>query len=227
MLFSERLFNAVEPVWNSYLEHPFVKGIGEGTLDKEKFVHYMKQDYVYLIEYSRVFAIGSTKANDLKTMTIFANLLHGTMNFEMDLHRQYAKKFGITKEELEATEPSATMTSYTSYMLSQAQLGGVENTIAAVLACAWSYNWIGKNLATWPGATTHELYGDWVKTYASDEFTSLAEDCIDLINEHAKDKPEHELKKLEEIFVKTSYFEYMFWDMAENLSMWPVKVLTK
>ncbi|WP_368652936.1 thiaminase II [Ornithinibacillus sp. 4-3] len=227
MLFSERLFNAVEPVWNSYLEHPFVKGIGEGTLDKEKFVHYMKQDYVYLIEYSRVFAIGSTKANDLKTMTIFANLLHGTMNFEMDLHRQYAEKFGITKEELEATEPSATMTSYTSYMLSQAQLGGVENTIAAVLACAWSYNWIGKNLATWPGATTHELYGDWVKTYASDEFTSLAEDCIDLINEHAKDKPEHELKKLEGIFVKTSYFEYMFWDMAENLSMWPVKVLTK
>lgn len=227
MLFSERLFNAVEPVWNSYLEHPFVKGIGEGTLDKEKFVHYMKQDYVYLIEYSRVFAIGSTKANDLKTMTIFANLLHGTMNFEMDLHRQYAEKFGITKEELEATEPSATMTSYTSYMLSQAQLGGVENTIAAVLACAWSYNWIGKNLATWPGATEHELYGDWVKTYASDEFTSLAEDCIDLMNEHAKDKPEHELKKLEEIFVKTSYFEYMFWDMAENLSMWPVKVLTK
>lgn len=227
MLFSHRLFNTVEPVWNSYLEHPFVKGIGEGTLDKEKFVHYMKQDYVYLIEYSRVFAIGSTKANDLKTMTIFANLLHGTMNFEMDLHRQYAEKFGITKEELEATEPSATMTSYTSYMLSQAQLGGVENTIAAVLACAWSYNWIGKNLATWPGATEHELYGDWVKTYASDEFTSLAEDCIDLINEHAKDKPEHELKKLEEIFVKTSYFEYMFWDMAENLSMWPVKVLTK
>lgn len=227
MLFSHRLFNAVEPVWNSYLEHPFVKGIGEGTLDKEKFVHYMKQDYVYLIEYSRVFAIGSTKANDLKTMTIFANLLHGTMNFEMDLHRQYAEKFGITQEELEATEPSATMTSYTSYMLSQAQLGGVENTIAAVLACAWSYNWIGKNLATWPGASTHELYGDWVKTYASDEFTSLAEDCIDLINEHAKDKPEHELKKLEEIFVKTSYFEYMFWDMAENLSMWPVKVLTK
>src|SRR5690606_39445315 len=67
MLFSDRLFKTVEPVWNSYLEHPFVKGIGEGTLDKEKFIHYMKQDYVYLIEYSRVFAIGSTKANDLRS----------------------------------------------------------------------------------------------------------------------------------------------------------------
>lgn len=224
-MFSDRLFKTVEPVWNSYLEHPFVKGIGEGTLDKEKFIHYMKQDYVYLIEYSRVFAIGSTKANNLKTMTIFANLLHGTMNFEMDLHREYAEKFSISNEELEATEPAATVTAYTSYMISQAELGGVENAIAAVLACAWSYNWIGKKLAEWPGATEHELYGNWVKMYSSDGFTKIANDCIDLINEIAKDKPEHELKKLEEIFVKTSYFEYMFWDMAENISMWPVKEL--
>ncbi len=98
MLFSERLFQKVEPLWKSCLEHPFVKGIGEGTLPKEKFIHYMKQDYVYLIEYCRVFAIGSAKANDLKTMTMFANLLHGTLNFEMDLHRQYARKFGIADE---------------------------------------------------------------------------------------------------------------------------------
>lgn len=225
MLFTDRLFKKVEPVWNSYLEHPFVKGIGKGTVDKDKFIHYMKQDYVYLIEYSRVFAIGSAKAQDLKTMTIFANLLHGTMNFEMDLHREYAAKFGISNGELEATEPSATMTAYTSYMISQSQLGGVENAIAAVLACAWSYNFIGKELATWPGAKEHDLYGNWVKMYSSDEFTKIAEDCKGLINDIAKDKPEHELKVLEDIVLKTSYFEYMFWDMAENISTWPVKEL--
>ena len=223
MEFSDRLFKKVEPVWNSYLEHPFVKGIGQGTLDKEKFIHYMKQDYVYLIEYSRVFAIGSAKANDLETMTLFANLLHGTMNFEMDLHREYAEKFGISNNDLENTEPSATMTAYTSYMLGQAQLGGVENAIAAVLACAWSYSWIGKHLSNWPGALDHELYGSWVRTYSSAEFSKIAEDCIYLINKIAKNKPEHELKKLEEIFIHTSYFEYMFWDMAENISLWPVK----
>jgi len=204
-----------------------VKGIGEGTLDKEKFIHYMKQDYVYLIEYSRVFAIGSTKANDLKTMTIFANLLHDTMNFEMDLHRKYAEKFNISNEELEATEPSATMTAYTSYMISQAQLGGVENAIAAVLACAWSYNWIGKKLAEWPGALEHDFYGNWVQMYSSEGFSEIAETCIGLINDIAKDKPEHELKRIEDIFVRTSYFEYMFWEMAEDVSMWPVKDLAK
>jgi len=225
MTFTDRLWKTIEPVWHSYLTHPFVKGIGKGTLDKEKFIHYMKQDYIYLIEYSRVFAIGSTKANDLQTMTMFANLLHGTLNFEMDLHRAYATKFGITNEELENTEPSATMTSYTSYMISQAQLGGVENAVASVLACAWSYNWIGKQLATWPGALEHEFYGNWVQTYSSDEFTAIADDCKQLINEIAKGKSKSELKRLEDIFVKTSYYEYMFWDMAENKSTWPVATL--
>lgn len=222
--FTNRMWKRVAPIWNSYLEHPFVKGLGEGWLEKEKFKHYMKQDYVYLIEYSRLFALGSAKAQDLKTMTIFAKLLHGTLDLEMDLHRQYAAQFGISPEELEATEPSATTTAYTSYMLNMAQRGGVENVIAAVLACAWSYSFIGKELAAWPGATEHEFYGHWVNMYSSDEFTELAEDCKNLLNEIATGKPERELAELEEIVVKTSMFEYMFWDMAENKEDWPVKL---
>ncbi len=220
--FSQQIFKRVEPVWQSYLTHPFVKGIGDGTLDKAKFVHYMKQDYIYLIEYSRLFAIGASKAYDLSTMTLFGELLHGTLSFEMDLHRQYAAKFDISAKELEETEPSATMLSYTSYMLSQASLGGVENTIAAVLACAWSYNYIGKHLAENPQSLEHEFYGDWVKTYSSPEFTALTEKCIQLIDEIGKTASPELKKNLEEIVVRTSYYEYMFWDMAENISMWDV-----
>src|SRR5690606_41135951 len=68
-LFTDRLWNRVAPIWNAYLEHPFVKGIVDGTLDKEKFKHYMKQDYVYLIEYSRLFALGSAKAPEDRKST--------------------------------------------------------------------------------------------------------------------------------------------------------------
>ena len=50
-LFSDRLFKTAEPIWNACLNHPFVQGIADGTLEQEKFKHYMKQDYVYLIEY--------------------------------------------------------------------------------------------------------------------------------------------------------------------------------
>ncbi|HLR52598.1 MAG TPA: thiaminase II [Candidatus Avamphibacillus sp.] len=223
-LFTDRLWKRVEPIWNSYLEHPFVKGLGEGWLEEDKFKHWLKQDYVYLVEYSRLFALGSAKANDLKTMTAFAKLLHGTLEMEMNLHREYASRFDISRDDLEATEAGATTTAYTSYMLNVSQRGGVENVVASVLACAWSYNFIGKTLATWPGALEHDMYGRWVKMYSSAEFTEIAEDCKNLINELTQDKPERDLASLEEIVVKTSYFEYMFWSMAENEEVWPMKL---
>ena len=223
--FSARLFKTAEPIWNACLNHPFVQGIADGTLEQEKFRHYMKQDYVYLIEYCKIFAIGAAKSPDLETMGLFSSLLHGTLHIEMDLHRAYAAEFGISDTELEQTRPGAAMTGYTSYMLNMAQAGGVENAAAAVLACAWSYNFIGQQLAAQhPESLQHPLYGKWVQMYSSPEFTALAERCIALVNQLTAGKPENELQALEDIVVKTSYFEYMFWDMAENLGMWPVPV---
>ena len=223
--FSDRLFKTAAPVWNACLTHPFVQGIANGTLDPDKFRHYMKQDYVYLIEYCKIFAIGAAKSPDLETMGLFASLLHGTLHIEMDLHRAYAAEFGISNAELEQTQASAAMTGYTSYMLNMAQAGGVENAAAAVLACAWSYNHIGQQLAArHPASLQHPLYGKWVQMYSSPEFTALAERCIALVNRLTAGKPERELQALEDIVVKTSYFEHLFWDMADKLEMWPVPV---
>src|SRR5699024_10186187 len=74
--FTDRIWDRVEPLWNNYLEHPFVRGLGEGWLEKEKFRHWLKQDDVYLIDYSRLFALGSAKAHNLGTMNEFSKLLH-------------------------------------------------------------------------------------------------------------------------------------------------------
>lgn len=221
--FSDRLFNTVQPVWNACLDHPFVQGIANGTLAQDKFRHYLKQDYVYLIEYCKIFAVGAAKSPDLDTMGLFSSLLQGTLQIEMDLHRAYAAEFGISPAELEQTEASAALTGYTSYMLNVAQAGGVENAAAAVLSCAWSYNYIGQQLAEkHPASLQHPFYGKWVQMYSSPEFTALAERCIALVNRLSAGKPAHELQALEDIVVRTSHFEYLFWDMAENLEMWPL-----
>ncbi|QLK86715.1 thiaminase II [Staphylococcus sp. 17KM0847] len=220
--FSERLYERVEPIWKHYLEHPFVKGIGTGDLDKEKFKHWLKQDYVYLIDYTRLFALGVTKATDLETMTTFGKLVYETLNTEMSLHRQYAAQFGISEESLTQTKPASTTTSYTSYMLDVAQRGGVENVIAAVLTCTWSYNYIGRALNELEGAAEHPFYGEWIQMYSSDEFTDLTEQTIKIMDRVAEGKTEEELQVLEDIVVRTSYYEHMFWDMAERLEMWPL-----
>ncbi|MGU3395147.1 thiaminase II [Priestia sp. D51] len=221
MKFSERLYEKLQPIWRQNHNHPFVQGMGDGTLEKEKFRFYMIQDYLYLIDYAKLFAIGAMKATDLQTMGKFAALLDSTLNEEMSLHREYAKKFEISEKELEKAQPSPTTLAYTYYMLHVGQSGTLAELVAALLPCMWSYWEIGKELSEKPGAN-NEFYREWIEMYSSEEFGELATWCINLFDSLTEDKSEVELEKLEEIFLNTTRFEYMFWDMAYNEAMWPI-----
>ncbi|ADF37747.1 MULTISPECIES: thiaminase II [Priestia] len=221
MKFSERLYEKLQPIWRQNHNHPFVQGMGDGTLEKEKFRFYMIQDYLYLIDYAKLFAIGAMKATDLQTMGKFAALLDSTLNEEMSLHREYAKKFEISEKELEKAQPSPTTLAYTHYMLHVGQSGTLAELVAALLPCMWSYWEIGKELSEKPGAN-NEFYREWIEMYSSEEFGELATWCINLFDSLTEDKSEAELEKLEEIFLNTTRFEYMFWDMAYNEAMWPI-----
>ncbi|MEH7488377.1 thiaminase II [Priestia megaterium] len=221
MKFSERLYEKLQPIWRQNHNHPFVEGMGDGTLEKEKFRFYMIQDYLYLIDYAKLFAIGAMKATDVQTMGKFAALLDSTLNEEMSLHREYAKKFEISEKELEKAQPSPTTLAYTHYMLHVGQSGTLAELVAALLPCMWSYWEIGKELSEKPGAN-NEFYCEWIEMYSSEEFGELATWCINLFDSLTEDKSEAELEKLEEIFLNTTRFEYMFWDMAYNEAMWPI-----
>ncbi|MGV3464343.1 MAG: thiaminase II [Heyndrickxia sp.] len=223
MTFTERLYHNVEPIWNQNHQHPFVHGIGKGTLSKELFKEYMKQDYVYLIQYAKLYAIGVQKADSLESMTHFSHLLHNILHFEMNVHREYAKQFGVTEEELEQTKPTPNNLAYTSYMLSVAQNGTLAELISCLLPCAWDYWEIGKFLKKHYG---HQLennpYKTWIKTYSSDEFGSIAQWLIQLLDEITDGKSEEELAKLELHFQTTSKYEYLFWEMLYRGQDWPL-----
>lgn len=221
MKFSSRLYEKLEPIWRKNHAHPFVKGMGDGTLEPKKFRFYMIQDYLYLIDYAKLFALGAVKATDVRTMGKFARLLDSTLNEEMSLHRQYAEKFEISEDELEHAKPSPITLAYTHYMLHIANNGTLAELVSALLPCMWSYWEIGKELSEIPGALEHDLYGEWIAMYSSEEFGTLATWCIELMDELTLGKPEAELAKLEEVFLNTTRFEYMFWDMALNEEMWP------
>ncbi|KMK75905.1 thiaminase II [Alkalihalobacillus pseudalcaliphilus] len=223
MKFSQRLYEAAKPIWEKSHSHPFVQGIGDGSLDIEKFKFFMCQDYIYLIDYSRLFALGSLKASDLTTMQVFAKMLHVTLDEEMSLHRAYAKRLGISEEELEATKPAPTTLAYSSYMLNIAQRGSLKELLAAIMPCTWSYYEIGLRLSEIPGAREHEWYGEWIRMYESDEFGAVAQWQIQLIDELTASSTEKELQELEEIFLTTSRFEYMFWDMSFEQTSWPME----
>lgn len=223
MKFTKLLFEKVNEIWVKTHQHPFVVGMGTGELPVESFIRYMKQDYVFLIDYSKLFALGAVKAKDIETMATFAKLLHETLHGEMDLHRQYAERFGITNQQLEETKPTPMNLAYTRYMLYVAQNGALEELISALLPCMWSYWEIGKMLTEkYPGSMEHPLYGEWIKMYSSDEFGSLVTWLIDLLDQLVEGKPDRELEVIEDHFLTASRFEYLFWDMVYQGGEWPV-----
>jgi thiaminase/transcriptional activator TenA len=112
--FYDTMRHKSDNLWRAIFAHPFVKGIGDGSLPRKKYEFYLNQDYVYLIDFSRVFALASAKASDVDDMGFFATLLNATLNMEMDLHRKTCEEFGITSQQLEKTEKSMITSAYTN-----------------------------------------------------------------------------------------------------------------
>ncbi len=215
MTTTERLLSCTRELWDSYLEHPFVRGIADGSLDEEKFRYYMIQDYVYLIDYARVFAVGVAKARDMETMRLFADYVHQILDGEMDIHKGYMKRLGIALENAESAKPALDNCSYTAYMLRVAYDEGPAEIAAAILSCALSYEHIAKKiLETNPVADRHLFYGEWVKGYANEGYHEANLELIALTERLTGDCTEQQLKHLEEIFTVCSRYEMAFWDMA-------------
>ena len=211
---SYRLHDAAAPIWEACLKHPFVTGIGDGTLAVEKFRYFMLQDYLYLFDYARVFAMGVVKARDPRLMRTFAANVDAILGGEMEIHRTYMARLGITEEQVFAVKPALDNLSYTNYMLSVASTGGPAEIVASILACSWSYAEIGQALARIPGAAEHPFYGEWIRGYASDSYAATNQSLIELMDALAAGASGEQLARLLDIFVNCSRYELGFWDMS-------------
>jgi len=219
MNLTERLLEAAHPIWDAQLEHPFVKGIGDGSLAPEVFARWVVQDYGYLKEFARIFAWAVAKAQHLDSMAWYARVLDMTLNTEMSLHRTYAARFGISPEQLEATEMWPTTRAYTDFLIRTAADGDMADLLAALLPCAWGYMVIGRALAQ-SAAPGDERYAEWIEQYASDEFAAAGEWLkAELDRVAAGVGPEKEAR-LREIFLLSSRYELRFWDMCWEGETW-------
>ena len=222
MGFADDIEQQTLPIRQAILAHPFVTGVGDGTLDVAKFKHYVQQDYVYLIDYSRVLALASARAPDLETMGWFAKLLDETLNVEMDLHRGYCEEFGITAPELAATIPSPTTVAYTSFLLKVAHQGSFGELVASLLPCQWGYWEIGDYLARQGEPQNAPLYCQWIQMYTAPEFAGLARSMRDLADRIGEPTGTGERSAMGDAYRTSLRFELLFWDMAYNLEKWQV-----
>ena len=214
MGFITEIENQTLSIRQAILEHPFITGIGDGSLPVDRFKYYVIQDYVYLIDYSRALAIASARAIDLQDMSWCAGLLDETLNQEMALHRSYCQEFGINLQELESVEPASTTKSYTNFLLKTAYQGSFGELVASLLPCQWGYWEIGDHLLKRGLPTSAPLYAEWIKMYTSEEFTGLAHQIREMADRIGGSAGFAEQAAMRQAYTNSVQLEHRFWDMA-------------
>ncbi|BCB03826.1 thiaminase II [Bacillus sp. KH172YL63] len=219
MTFTAELRNAVTDIWEASFNHPFVKGIGDGTLPLENFKYYVLQDAYYLSHFSKVQALGASKATDLHTTSRMAAHAVGTNEAELSLHANFSKRLGITEEEKQQFKPAPTAYAYTSHMYRSAQYGGLADILAAILPCYWLYYEVGEHLKS---CTPEEpIYQEWIAAYGGEWFRELVEEQIERLDTLAETMSASDKDRMKENFILSSIYELQFWEMAYTLERWP------
>ena len=179
---SQRLWAANADWARRSLEHPFVRGLGDGTLPVESFRRYVAQDAYFLEAFARAYAYCLAQSTARADLQAFAGLIGGVIE-ELKLHAGYAEHW---KVDLAHVVPATATQAYTDFLIELARLGGIGMTTAAMTPCMRLYAFIGQELARRPAAPP---YAEWVHTYAAPEFEALAQSLEDLLDWHAADTP--------------------------------------
>ncbi len=219
MKLTDHLHAAAAPIWAAQREHPFVRGLADGTLEEERFKRWVFQDYRYLKEFARVFAWATARAHRLDSMAWYASVLDLTLNTEMELHRSYARRFGISREALEAEPMWPTTRAYTDFLVRTAAAGDMMELLAALLPCAWGYVDLARSLARGP-RPPDPRYADWIDQYASREFAEARDRLRDELDRLAEGITEEKEARLTELFVVSSRYEWQFWEMCWTGESW-------
>jgi thiaminase/transcriptional activator TenA len=218
---SEWLRSEADAIWQAQHLHPFVRGIAEGTLDLDRFRHWVRQDYLFLVEYCRLLALAAARSPDLDTLSRFGDLLQATAHTEMDLHRSYAAELEISTQELHGEPMAPTTRAYTDFLIRTAATGDFAELVAALLPCMWGFSEIGLRLVEEPRPPDERL-SKWIDSYASIEFADLAAWCRDLLDRVAQGAGRDQLARIRDAFLTSSRYELLFWEMAWRLETWPV-----
>lgn len=212
----DRLKVAAAADWATYVEHDFVRQMGEGSLPQAAFRTYLTQDYLFLIQFARAYALATYKSRTLADMRAAKAGLSAILDFEMELHVRLCGRWGLSPEELEAAPEHQATVAYTRYVLDCGQSGDLLDLHVALAPCVIGYAEIGARLAAEIGpALENHPYREWIGEYAGEAFQSVARDARRHLDElAARAMTERRFADLAALFGKASRLEADFWQMG-------------
>lgn len=216
MPFFERLKSAASTEWRAYTEHPFTDGMADGSLPAAAFRYYLTQDYLFLIEFARAYALGVYKAPKLADMREAAAGLSAIIDVEMNLHVQLCAGWGLSPDDLEKAPPAAEMLAYTRYVLDTGMRGDLLALQVALAPCVIGYAEIAERLAAQPEALAESNpYRAWIAEYSGAPYREVAAKARAQLERLAESyaTPARE-SELAAIFREATRLEIGFWDMG-------------
>ena len=208
---------AAGQVWHAYTQHAFVEGLKDGSLPRPAFLRYLIQDYIFLIHFSRAWALAITKAETVEEMRLAAATVNALINDEIALHVKICASEGLSENDLFTAAEHPANLAYTRYVLDAGHSGDFLDLMAALAPCAMGYGEIGLRLKS---ETTSDLYADWIDTYAGEGYQQGCKDAGALIDgaiaRRLGDVPENSPRwsALCHRFTTATRLEVGFWDMG-------------
>jgi thiaminase/transcriptional activator TenA len=220
MTLTDRLWASIDGIFKHILEHPFMRGLTDGSLDPDVFRFYVVQDALYLRDYARALAICGAKAPEEESIKMFCEHAAGAIAVERQLHEAFFKDFGLTEDEVRRTPMAPTNLAYTSCLLAVAYGGSFPEALGAILPCYWIYWEVGKSLLD--QGSPNPLYQRWIDTYGGQEFADIVRAVLALADRLGEGLSGEEEARVTEHFVTTARYEWMFWDMGYRQERWPI-----
>lgn len=207
--------------WEAYVDHDFVRRLGDGTLPEACFRHYLVQDYLFLMHFSRAYALAVYKSDNLADMRKAAVTMDALLNEEMQLHVKYCAQWGLSEPEMAQVAEAAENLAYTRFVLDAGLSGDLLDLLTALAPCVAGYGEIGLRLAARTGMElTDNPYRDWIETYAGDDYQSVVAGALEQLDQVALKRIGCEAsqsgrwKSLSGTFGAATRLEIGFWNMG-------------
>ncbi|WP_439816144.1 TenA family protein [Zavarzinia sp. CC-PAN008] len=201
--------------WQSYVSHAFVRRMGDGTLSQGAFRAYLVQDYLFLIQFARAYALAAYKSRTVADITAAQAGLAAILE-ETALHVRLCGRWGLSPADLEATAEHSTTVAYTRFVLDCGAAGDLLDLHAALAPCVIGYAEIGLALAPdGVAALADHPYRDWIAEYAGDTYQGVAAAARAHLDDlAARTMTERRFPDLARIFGAASRLEADFWQMG-------------
>lgn len=204
--------------WRDYTHHAFVEGLRNGSLSRASFLHYLVQDYVFLVHFARAWSLAVVKAETLDEMKICAGTVDALVNHEMALHVTTCAAQGIDEAALFGAVEEFENLAYTRYVMDAGLQGDFLDLMAALAPCCFGYGEIGLRLAR--SAAPDTPYRDWINTYSDPEYQTVMASVGQMIDGAIAQRlgpdptTSQRWPNLQARFTTATRLEVAFWDMG-------------